>query len=111
MWQKIIELSQKILKVTNKTEENAGKINQLQKNQLILSREIAKLKTDLKLERQKNQQQKEYYRSEIERFKAESDNKIKELEILLLRAKTEFLTSLVRPPELPDSDSDSDSEK
>ena len=52
-----------------------------------------RLKQELELERQKNQQQKEVYQLEINKYKAELDNKLKDLEIMLLRAKIDARTS------------------
>ena len=60
---------------------------ELQQQQLKLTNQVIKLKQELELEKQKNLHQKELYQSEINRYKIELDNKLKELEILLLRTK------------------------
>jgi len=87
IWQNIWQLGQKVLALTKTTESNTVSIKKLQQQQLKLTKEVIRLKQELGLERQKSQHQKELYQSEINRYKAELDNKLKELEILLLRAK------------------------
>jgi hypothetical protein len=87
VWQDIWQLGQKVLALTQTTETNTSEIKKLQEQQLKLTREVIRLKQELELERQKNLHQKELYRSEINRYKAELDNKLKDLEILLLRTK------------------------
>ncbi len=79
-------MGQKVFALTRTTENNTVNIKRLQQ-QLKLTKEVIRLKQELELERQKNKHQKELYQSEINRYKAELDNKLKELEILLLRAK------------------------
>ncbi|MGL4883517.1 MAG: hypothetical protein ACRC8K_21035, partial [Waterburya sp.] len=69
------------------------KVKKLQEQPLKLTREVIRLKQELELERQKNLHQKELYQSEINRYKAELDNKLKELEILLLRTKIDAQVS------------------
>lgn len=54
------------------------------------------------------QQQKELYQSEINRYRAELDNKLKELEILLLKAKIDSQSQNNSQSELPESESESD---
>ena len=85
--QDIWQLGQKILALTKTTEKNTASIKRLQQQQLKLTKEVIRLRQELELERQNNKHQKELYQSEINRYKAELDNKLKELEILLLRAK------------------------
>lgn len=87
--QDILQLGQKVLALTKTTENNTANIKRLQQQQLQLTREVIRLKQELELERHNNKHQKELYQSEINRYKAELDNKLKELEILLLRAKIE----------------------
>lgn len=91
--QDIWQLGQKVLALTKTTETNTASIKKLQQQQLKLTKEVIRLKQELELERQKSQYQKELYQSEINRYKAELDNKIKELEILLLRAKIDAQAS------------------
>jgi hypothetical protein len=93
VWQDIWQLGQKVLALTKTTETNTSEIKKLQEQQLKLTREVIRLKQELELERQKNIHQKELYQSEINRYKAELDNKLKELEILLLRTKIDAQTS------------------
>jgi seryl-tRNA synthetase len=92
VWQDIWQLGQKVLALTKTTETNTSEIKKLQEQQLKLTKEVIRLKQELELERQKNLHQKELYQSEINRYKAELDNKLKELEILLLRAKIDAQT-------------------
>lgn len=87
IWQDIWQLGRKVLALTKTTETNTASIKKLQQQQLKLTKEVIRLKQELELERQKSQHQKELYQSEINRYKAELDNKLKELEIFLLRAK------------------------
>jgi seryl-tRNA synthetase len=93
VWQDIWQLGQKVLALTQTTETNTSEIKKLQEQQLKLTREVIRLKQELELERQSNLHQKELYQSEIKRYKAELDNKLKELEILLLRAKIDAQAS------------------
>ncbi|MGL6345193.1 MAG: hypothetical protein ACRC80_39335 [Waterburya sp.] len=93
VWQDIWQLGQKVLALTQTTETNTSEIKKLQEQQLKLTREVIRLKQELELERQKNLHQKELYQSEINRYKAELDNKLKELEILLLRTKIDAQAS------------------
>jgi hypothetical protein len=93
VWQDIWQLGQKVLALTKTTETNTSEIKKIQEQQLKLTREVIRLKQELELERQKNIHQKELYQSEINRYKAELDNKLKELEILLLRTKIDAQTS------------------
>ena len=93
IWQDIWQLGQKVLALTKTTEANTSEIKKLKQQQLKLTREIIRLKQELELERQKNQQQKEIYQLEINQYKAELDNKLKDLEIMLLRAKINSQTS------------------
>ncbi|MEM8780457.1 MAG: hypothetical protein AAGF26_16635 [Cyanobacteria bacterium P01_G01_bin.49] len=85
-------MGQKVLALSKTTENNTANIKKLQQQQLKLTKEVIRLKQELELERQKNQHQQELYQSEINRYKAELDNKLKELEILLLRAKIDAQT-------------------
>jgi hypothetical protein len=85
--QDIWQLGQKVLALTKTTENNTASIKKLHQQQQKLTKEVIRLKQELELERQKSQHQKELHQSEINRYKAELDNKLKELEILLLRAK------------------------
>ncbi|MEN9521157.1 MAG: hypothetical protein RLZZ381_3745 [Cyanobacteriota bacterium] len=93
VWQDIWQLGQKVLALTKTTETNTSEIKKLQEQQLKLTREFIRLKQELELERQKNLHQKQLYQSEINRYKAELDNKLKELEILLLRTKIDAQAS------------------
>jgi len=93
IWQSVWQLGQKVLALTKTTETNTSSIKKLQQQQLKLTREVIRLKQELELERQNNQHQKEFYQSEILRYKAELDNKFKDLEILLLRAKIDSQAS------------------
>lgn len=93
VWQDLWQLGQKVLALTQTTETNTSEIKKLQEQQLKLTREVIRLKQELELERQKNLYQKELYQSEINRYKAELDNKLKELEILLLRTKIDAQAS------------------
>jgi seryl-tRNA synthetase len=93
IWQDIWQLGQKVLALTQTTEANTSEIEKLQQQQLKLTKKVVRLGQELELERQKNLHQKELYRSEINRYKAELDNKLKELEILLLRAKIDAQAS------------------
>lgn len=92
IWQDIWQLGQKVLALTKTTETNTSEIKKLQQQQLKIAKELIRLKQELELEKQKNLHQKELYQSEINRYKAELDNKLKELEILLLRAKIDAQT-------------------
>jgi ABC-type uncharacterized transport system ATPase subunit len=93
IWQDIWQLGQKVLALTKTTETNTSEIKVLKQQQLKLTREVIRLKQELELERQKNQQQKEIYQLEIAKYQAELDNKFKELEIILLRAKIDAQAS------------------
>ncbi len=93
VWQDIWQLGHYVLALTQTTETNTSEIKKLQEQQLKLTREVIRLKQELELERQKNLHQKELYQSEINRYKAELDNKLKELEILLLRTKIDAQAS------------------
>lgn len=94
VWQDIWQLGQKVLALTKTTEINTSEIKKLQEQQLKLTKEVIRLKQELELERQKNLHQKELHQSEINRYQAELDNKLKELEILLLRAKIDAQASI-----------------
>ena len=93
IWQDVQRLGQKVLALTKTAENNTDRIESLEQNQVKLTKIIARLKQDLELERQKNQQQKALYQSEISRYKVELDNKLKKLEILLLRTKIDAQNS------------------
>jgi hypothetical protein len=93
VWQDIWQLGQKVLALTKTTETNTSEIKKLQEQQLKLTREFIRLKQELELERQKNLHQEQLYQSEINRYKAELENKLKELEILLLRTKIDAQAS------------------
>lgn len=93
IWQDIWQLGQKVLALTKTTETNTADIKKLQEQQLKLIKVVTRLKQELELERQKSQHQKELYQSEIDRYKAELDNKLKGFEILLLRAKIDAQAS------------------
>ncbi|MGB5637413.1 MAG: hypothetical protein WBM44_12115 [Waterburya sp.] len=93
LWNNIWQLGQKVLALTKTTETHASEIKKLQQQQLKLIRVVNKLKQELELERQKNQQQKEVYQLEINKYKAELNNKLKDLEIMLLRAKIDARAS------------------
>ena len=93
IWQDVWQLGQKVLALTKTTETNTSEIKKLKQQQLKLTREVIRLKQELELERQKNQQQKEVYQLEIDKYKAELNNKLKDLEIMLLRAKIDARAS------------------
>ncbi len=93
IWQDVWRLGQKVLALTKTAENNTDRIESLEQNQVKLTKIIARLKQDLELERQKNQHQAALYQSEISRYKVELDNKLKELEILLLRTKIDAQNS------------------
>lgn len=92
VWQNVWQLGQKVLALTKTTETNTASIKKIQQQQLKLTKEVIRLKQELGLERQKTKHQQELYQSELNRYKAELDNKLKELEILLLRAKIDAKT-------------------
>ena len=87
IWQDVWLLGQKVLYLTKTAENNTARIESLDQYQVKLTKIISRLKQYLELERQKNHHQAALYQSEISRYKVELDNKLKELEILLLRTK------------------------